>query len=248
MLKKVNKVSNPLTIIAIFAGLAEINGTVVVALLPTEIQVIFLWFIIIFPILLVVLFFLTLNFNPKVIYAPSDFTNEDNFLKTMNVESQKFESGQISLVEKGKIVEKTPDLQSKIELLNYGNELFPKETKAQLKAGNKFTDLLMNKLKQNFDDKVFEWFSYGIQAPEYFTLNYSYSSDHFHNKQQTEISNVIIIKVTKQDDDIKFIAIGKDLISSDIYDFTEKIFNYIQDQIDHIFQITKREKNEKQDK
>jgi hypothetical protein len=32
------------------------------------------------PLLLVILFFITLNFNPKVLYAPSDFQNEDNFL------------------------------------------------------------------------------------------------------------------------------------------------------------------------
>lgn len=31
--------------------------------------------------MLIVLFFLTLNFNHKVLYAPSDFRDEDNFLK-----------------------------------------------------------------------------------------------------------------------------------------------------------------------
>jgi hypothetical protein len=34
-----------------------------------------------FPTLLILLFFITLNFNYKVLYAPSDFKDEDNFLK-----------------------------------------------------------------------------------------------------------------------------------------------------------------------
>lgn len=34
-----------------------------------------------FPTVLVGVFFLTLNFNHKVLYAPSDYKNEDNFLK-----------------------------------------------------------------------------------------------------------------------------------------------------------------------
>jgi len=80
-LGKTPHVKNPLTIIAVFAGIAEVSGTVVVSFLLENQQAVFVWFLIIFPILLVLLFFLTLNFNPKVLYAPSDYENEDNFLK-----------------------------------------------------------------------------------------------------------------------------------------------------------------------
>ena len=81
MIEKVKKISNPLTIIAIFAGLAEVSGTLVLPFLSGESQELYIWFLMIFPIALVVLFFLTLNFNHKVLYAPSDFQDEDNFLK-----------------------------------------------------------------------------------------------------------------------------------------------------------------------
>lgn len=81
MLESIKKISNPLTIIAIFAGLAEISGTAVLPLLKDESQLLYVWFLMGFPILLIVLFFLTLNFNHKVLYAPSDFRDEDNFLK-----------------------------------------------------------------------------------------------------------------------------------------------------------------------
>jgi len=36
-----------------------------------------------FPVVLVAVFFATLNFNPTALYAPSDYKNEDNFLSTI---------------------------------------------------------------------------------------------------------------------------------------------------------------------
>ncbi|MGB7548968.1 MAG: hypothetical protein WBM14_14570 [Terracidiphilus sp.] len=80
MLEKINGIRNPLTIIAIFACLAEVAGTVAMAAVNKELQGTFVWFVMGFPILLVLLFFLTLNFNPKVLYAPSDFRSDDGFL------------------------------------------------------------------------------------------------------------------------------------------------------------------------
>jgi hypothetical protein len=83
MLEKIRAVSNPLTVIAIFAALAEVAGTIALATVNPELQQVFVWFVMGFPILLVVLFFATLNFNPKVLYAPSDFRDEENFLNTL---------------------------------------------------------------------------------------------------------------------------------------------------------------------
>src|SRR5260370_10691710 len=83
MIEKLKAVNNPLTIIAIFAALAEIAGTVALATVDKSLQGTFVWFVMGFPVLLVVAFFATLNFNPKVLYAPSDFKNEENFLNTL---------------------------------------------------------------------------------------------------------------------------------------------------------------------
>ena len=80
MIENIKKVSNPLTIIAIFAGLAEIAGTVALPLILEINQSLFIWYVMGFPILLVIAFFITLNFNPKVLYSPSDYSNEDNFM------------------------------------------------------------------------------------------------------------------------------------------------------------------------
>lgn len=83
MIEKVKAITNPLTIIAIFAALAEIAGTVALSLVTPGLQVTFVWFVMLFPSFIVLLFFLTLNFNPKVLYAPSDFKNEENYLQAM---------------------------------------------------------------------------------------------------------------------------------------------------------------------
>lgn len=74
------KIKNPLTIIGLFAGIAEIAGTTVLPLVSENVQNIFIWYVMGFPVLLVVLFFVTLNFNPKVLYSPSDFADEKNFM------------------------------------------------------------------------------------------------------------------------------------------------------------------------
>ena len=84
MLEQMKSVSNPLTIIALFAALAEIAGTVAIKLVTPELQPTFIWFVMLFPTLIVVLFFVTLNFNAKVLYAPADFRNEENYLAVVN--------------------------------------------------------------------------------------------------------------------------------------------------------------------
>jgi hypothetical protein len=90
MIEKIKAVNNPLTIIAIFAALAEVAGTVALAIVDKPLQNVFIWFVMLFPALLVALFFATLNFNPKVLYAPSDFKDEQNFLNSLNSKNQVF--------------------------------------------------------------------------------------------------------------------------------------------------------------
>lgn len=83
MKNKISTVKNPLTVIAIFAGTAEISGTAILPLLEAQSQQTYIWFLMLFPLILIVFFFLTLNWNHKVLYAPSDFTNEDNFVNIL---------------------------------------------------------------------------------------------------------------------------------------------------------------------
>jgi hypothetical protein len=80
LVDKIGHIKNPLTVIAMFAAIAEISGTTVLPFIEAENQSIYIWFLIFFPIFLVGTFFLTLNFNHRVLYAPSDYKDEKNFV------------------------------------------------------------------------------------------------------------------------------------------------------------------------
>lgn len=45
MIEKVKPVNNPLTIIAVFAALAEIDGTVALGIVSKDLQPMFIWFV-----------------------------------------------------------------------------------------------------------------------------------------------------------------------------------------------------------
>jgi hypothetical protein len=82
-------VRNPLTVVAIFAGSSEVAGIAILPLLAESTQAVYVWFLMSFPILVLLLFFATLNWNHKVFYAPSDFKDEDNFFKAFQPASSK---------------------------------------------------------------------------------------------------------------------------------------------------------------
>jgi hypothetical protein len=88
LIEKIGHIKNPLTVIAIFAAIAEISGTTVLPFIESNNQNIYIWFLILFPILLVVFFFLTLNFNHKVLYAPSDYKDDKSFLHALSPQEQ----------------------------------------------------------------------------------------------------------------------------------------------------------------
>jgi len=82
MLEKMKSVSNPLTIVGLFCGVVEVVGLIVMGTgnLAPEAQRDLIWLVKWFPILLVLLFFVTLWFKDRVLYAPGDFKDEKNYL------------------------------------------------------------------------------------------------------------------------------------------------------------------------
>ena len=83
MIKNLQSVKNPLTIIGIFASIIEVCGNCILPQLTDECQFYYMWFLMVFPPLLVTYFFIVLLFKPRSLYAPSDFQDEKNFLKCM---------------------------------------------------------------------------------------------------------------------------------------------------------------------
>ncbi|WXF86643.1 hypothetical protein WDV92_21085 [Pseudomonas syringae pv. atrofaciens] len=82
------KVSNPLTVVAIFSTLAEGFATISLINLPPEIQSVFVYFVMIFPVLIVGIFFALLNWNHTVLYAPSDFENEEMYIESLKLKER----------------------------------------------------------------------------------------------------------------------------------------------------------------
>lgn len=77
----INHIKNPLTIIGIFAGVVEVSANLVLPFLNDSQQSTYLWFLMFFPAGLVIVFFLTLNFNHVALYAPSDYSNDKGFMQ-----------------------------------------------------------------------------------------------------------------------------------------------------------------------
>ncbi|CAH6896269.1 conserved hypothetical protein [Vibrio chagasii] len=75
-------IKNPLTIIAVFASIVEISGSIVLPNLEPEIQGLYVWFLMLFPSGLVAAFFVVLWFKNTVLYAPTDYRNDQSFMDT----------------------------------------------------------------------------------------------------------------------------------------------------------------------
>ncbi|WP_223512082.1 hypothetical protein [Pseudomonas sp. GL-B-19] len=83
MIKPKSRITNPMTIIAVFATLSETSAAISLPFLDNDERKIYIWFLISFPFYLLFLFFATLNFNYRSLYAPSDFEKGKHFIKVM---------------------------------------------------------------------------------------------------------------------------------------------------------------------
>lgn len=108
------KISNPLTIIGIFAGTAEVAGTVVLPFVSDKLEPTFIWYVMLFPIFLVSLFFFTLIKHNTVLYSPSDYKDEKHFMDLMSKTSGIIEEVALN---------PNIDEEVKIELQNVNTEI-----------------------------------------------------------------------------------------------------------------------------
>jgi len=116
-MKNFGHIKNPLTVVAIFAGVAEVSGTAILPFISPANQSTYLWFLMIFPTLLVAIFFLTLNFNHKVLYAPSDFREDQAFLDSLKPIVDKETEPQKLEIEDSFVQEMNADIKKVIRAL-----------------------------------------------------------------------------------------------------------------------------------
>ncbi|CZQ81736.1 Hypothetical protein Tpal_235 [Trichococcus palustris] len=78
----VSAVTGPLKMIAVFATSSEVIGTLVVPFInDSRNQLVLISFLIVYPAFLTSLFFFVLYNKNHVLYGPSDFSNQNDFLK-----------------------------------------------------------------------------------------------------------------------------------------------------------------------
>lgn len=155
MIEKVGTIKNPLTIIAIFAGIAEISGTAILPFISDENQSTYIWFLMIFPLLLISLFFLTLNFNHRVLYAPSDYKDEDNFVKSLQKASfiekaRKLEEELASIDTDGEDSASSPPQESSENSISY-KSLVKRSTQASYMLAE---ELIFDKLSKEYPVEI----------------------------------------------------------------------------------------------
>ncbi len=92
MMKFKKKIANPMTVIVVFAFISESSAAVSLPFLGDREREMYVWFLMSFPFYLLLLFFITLNFNYRSLYAPSDFDKDDSFLK-LSTDTQGSEDG-----------------------------------------------------------------------------------------------------------------------------------------------------------
>lgn len=89
MLEKIGHIKNPLTVIAMFAGIAEVSGAIALPFLTMAVQETYVWFLMVFPCLIVLLFFATLWKDYTVLYAPTDYPNANSFKEVFDARRSK---------------------------------------------------------------------------------------------------------------------------------------------------------------
>lgn len=230
MVENIKKVSNPLTIIAIFAALAEVNGTVAIGLVKPDLQPIFIWFIIGFPTLLILLFFLTLNFNPRVIYAPSDFRDEENFIKTW---SESFQNRKVAFevtAKKNDIEEAKEKVHEIIKRAEEFNQL-PVAEKELINKANLFYNIYINKLKPLFDKGLLYSVKFGIHSPKYFLAEFTIPKDKLISPNTVSEYSIIIKISVELNGQISLEAIGKNIKEVNEVSFADTLVEYTEGRI-----------------
>lgn len=109
MVEKIGHIKNPLTVVAIFAALAEVSGTIVLPLLEKDTQQTYVWFLMCFPIFLVAVFFLVLYKKHHVLYAPTDFKDDETFKELFENASTYAKVAKIKSEQEEAVVEVLPE-------------------------------------------------------------------------------------------------------------------------------------------
>lgn len=140
-------VRNPLSVIALFVLLVEAIATVTLIQVQDEMQIALplVWFIVLFPTMIALLFFSTLWWRHQFLYAPTEYRSDESFLTAMH-RLQRVEARQEAAELNPRTTGEKESLQVVDRLLTLG------DVRAAVKVGRTFLEA------KNFDvaERIFQ--------------------------------------------------------------------------------------------
>lgn len=222
MLNKISKVDNPLTIIAIFSGITEVAASTALPFLQADVQQIFVWFLVLFPFALIAAFFLTLNFNMRVLYAPGDYRDESNFLQALHFSEH---AVQVSVTS---VEDETPSIEKLEETARSKTPTFEGITDAELKAVNDALNCFTDKAKSLFEADLISNYIYGICGEGIFLLELVLKESY-----GPKIESRIIRVRTITEGKVELRTVGRDIKSCQPRHFAELLYNDVKTSIEN---------------
>ncbi len=112
------KISNPLTVIAIFSGLIDTSGTIILPQLKNGSfsQIALIVFLVVFPFFLVGLFFFVLYNKYQALYAPSDYLDDNTFKNIFDSHGKVDQSSALPNSNDSLDADKTTDVNAQNEI------------------------------------------------------------------------------------------------------------------------------------
>jgi len=224
---------NPLGIIALFVSLIYGFACLVLGISISNFKdsterLPLIWFVILFPVVILGAFVFLVTTHHGKLYSPSDYGDTEAFLKTLG--ANRFEPVQIDSaknINNSNTIISSVSLVAKAEGANLNQGTFSPATKENLIMANRFHRLFIEEINKKKYRKAFYQLSFGAQAPEYFILGCGFSKKYLSRK--TALRRVeIIIRITRDDKGIlNMIGIGKGIVEIDVNLFAERILEYI---------------------
>jgi len=171
-----------------------------------------------FPVLLVILFFATLNKNPRVLYGPGDFKDERNFLATFGTASLD-----------APLEVRRDNVREVVETLKEERRQLATApvSKRTIALANAFYSEFVNKQSQAlFSDGILESHHFAMHSPEFFILHFSLPKAGLPASTVTEFD--LIIRVQDSLSGPTYLIIGRNVASNQPGDFATLVAELIR--------------------
>lgn len=219
--------SNPLGIIALFISLLYGLGTIVLStnianLNNANEKLPVIWFIILFPLIILAVFTYLVVKHHEKLYGPKDYISPESFEKTFG---NKYNSKQISITEETiNPTHKDAEISKPSLFLSESEDQYTKRIEI-IDQANIVIEFITFKSKELFKKKLISSIGISIQSPKFYIFSFKYSIK-MKEQEQIDTEESAIIQIEYKYDNYIFLLIGKSIIAYSAKDFGEKLIEY----------------------